>query len=47
MNADSVSPAGLNHSKLNGIPVADDPDYAIATTEKVRSTTIWKPTRMN
>jgi hypothetical protein len=46
MNADRVSPDGLNQSKLNEIPVSEEPDFANATTAKINSTAIWKPTKM-
>ena len=47
MNADSVSPLGLNHDHENGRPVSDDPDLASAAMAKTTRRTIWKPTRMN
>ena len=47
MNADIVRPAGLNQSKLNDIPVSEDPDFASAAMPNASSTTIWNPTRMN
>ena len=47
MNADSVSPAGLNQSRLNDMPVSEEPDFASAITANSTRMTIWNPTRMN
>src|SRR6187200_1902138 len=47
MNADMVSPDGLNQSQLKLEPVSDDPDLANAMTAKTSKITIWKPTKMN
>ena len=45
MKADSVRPAGLNQSRPKGMPVAESPDLANATTAKTSSTASWKSTR--
>ena len=47
MNADIVRPAGLNQSRLNDMPVSEEPDFASAITANSTRTTIWNPTRMN
>ena len=48
MNADSVSPDGLNQSRRTASPVVRaSPDFANAMTANSTSTTIWKPTRTN
>ncbi len=36
MNADRVSPAGLNQSQVNASPVSEDSDFTIATTAKMQ-----------
>ena len=47
MNADIVRPAGLNQSRLNAMPVSDEPAFVSAITANSSRTTIWKPTRTN
>jgi hypothetical protein len=47
MNADSVSPPRPNHAMSKGSPVSADPDRTIATTAKMTSMAIWKPTSTN
>ena len=47
MNADRVSPDGLNQSQLNAIPVGADPDLTTAISAKASNVTSWKPTRTN
>ncbi len=47
MNADKVSPDGLNQSQLNDTPVAESPDLTSAITANSASTTSWKPTSTN